>query len=242
MVRQERAVRTRRAILEAAAVVFDERGYDAATIAEILAHAGVTKGALYFHFSSKLELAQGVLDEQFGRCLVPPRASKLQELVDVAMVLAYRMKHEPMLSAGARLSLGPDTLEMRGGAVPGWIEILRRLLKAAKEQGELLPHVDPAETAWILSACWSGVQLYSQTFSDRRDIEARVATLYQHALPGIATPAMLSRLDMAEDRGRRVVAEIAAECGGGGGTGAGAGAGSGVGAGPEACAVQGVRT
>ncbi|WP_449486743.1 ScbR family autoregulator-binding transcription factor [Streptomyces avidinii] len=210
VVRQERAVRTRRAILEAAAVVFDERGFEAATIAEILAHAGVTKGALYFHFSSKQELAQGVLDAQFGKCLVPPRESKLQELVDVAMVSAYRMKHEPMLSAGARLSLGPEPLETRGGAVPGWIELMRRVLSAAKEQGELLPHVDPAETAWILSACWSGVQLYSQTLSDRGDIEGRVATLYQHALPGIATPAMLSRLDMAEDRGRRVMAEVAA--------------------------------
>lgn len=65
MARQERAVRTRRAILEAAAAVFDERGYEAATIADILARAGVTKGALYFHFCSKQELAQGVLDEQF---------------------------------------------------------------------------------------------------------------------------------------------------------------------------------
>ncbi|AWZ10976.1 TetR/AcrR family transcriptional regulator [Streptomyces sp. ICC1] len=210
MVRQERAVRTRRAILEAAAVVFAERGYEAATIAEILAHAGVTKGALYFHFTSKLELAQGVLDMQYDTFLVPPRESKLQEVVDVAMVSAYRIRHEPMISAGARLSLGPETFEIRGGAVPGWIEVLRRLLIAAKNQGELLPHVDPAETAWILSACWTGVQLYSQTFSDRGDIERRVAALYQHALPGIATPAMLSRLDMAEDRGRRVLEEVAA--------------------------------
>lgn len=69
--RQERAVRTRRAILEAAAAVFDERGYEAATIADILARAGVTKGALYFHFSSKQELAQGVLDEQMAEGGVP---------------------------------------------------------------------------------------------------------------------------------------------------------------------------
>lgn len=66
MARQERAVRTRRAILEAAASVFDERGYEAATIADILTRAGVTKGALYFHFSSKQDLARGVLDEQFA--------------------------------------------------------------------------------------------------------------------------------------------------------------------------------
>ncbi|MFI5621692.1 ScbR family autoregulator-binding transcription factor [Streptomyces sp. NPDC051567] len=209
MARQERAVRTRRAILEAAAAVFDERGYEAATIADILSRAGVTKGALYFHFSSKQELAQGVLDEQFGEGGVPPRESKLQELLDVAMVLAFRMKREPMLSAGARLSLGPEMREIfGGGSVPGWIQFTEDLLVQAKAQGELLPHVDPAETAWILSACWAGVQIYSQTLSDREDIEYRVSGLYQHVYPSIATPAVLARLDMDTDRGSRVVTEI----------------------------------
>ncbi|WP_404962554.1 ScbR family autoregulator-binding transcription factor [Streptomyces sp. 147326] len=209
MARQERAVRTRRAILEAAAAVFDERGYDAATIADILARAGVTKGALYFHFSSKQELAQGVLEEQFAEGGVPHRESKLQELVDVALVLAYRMKHEPMLSAGARLSLGPGMRDIfGGGSVPGWIEFTRALLCEAKEQGELLPHVDPAETAWILSACWTGAQIFSQTLNDRTDLEQRVAAVYQHIYPSIATPAVLARLEMGPDRGRRVTVEM----------------------------------
>ncbi|MFG2986926.1 ScbR family autoregulator-binding transcription factor [Streptomyces sp. NPDC048258] len=211
MARQERAVRTRRAILEAAAAVFDERGYEAATIADILSRAGVTKGALYFHFASKQELAQGVLDEQFAEGGVPPRESKLQELVDVALVLAHRMKYQPMLSAGARLSLGPDMREIfGGGSVPGWIEFTEERLAQAKAQGELLPHVDPAETAWIISACWTGAQIYSQTLTDREDIEYRISGVYQHLYPSIATPAVLARLDMGADRGARVVAEIEA--------------------------------
>ncbi|MFC6485855.1 MULTISPECIES: ScbR family autoregulator-binding transcription factor [Streptomyces] len=207
--RQERAVRTRRAILEAAAAVFDERGYEAATIADILARAGVTKGALYFHFCSKQELAQGVLDEQFVEGGVPPRESKLQELFDVAMVLAHRMRRQPLLSAGARLSLEPEMREIfGGGSVPGWIGVVEELLAQAKAQGELLPHVNPAETAWIMSASWTGVQVYSQTLSAREDMERWVSALYQHLYPGIATPAVLARLDMAADRGDRVVEEI----------------------------------
>ncbi|MFG2296211.1 ScbR family autoregulator-binding transcription factor [Streptomyces sp. NPDC048603] len=211
MAKQERAERTRRAILEAAAEVFDERGYEAATIAEILTRAGVTKGALYFHFSSKQMLAQGVLDEQFAEGGVPPRDSKLQELVDAGLVLAHRMKREPLLSAGARLSLGPEIREIfGGGSIPGWIDIATRLLVEAKAQGELLPHVDPAETAWVVSACWTGAQVYSQTLSDRADLEYRVAGVYQHIYPSIATPAVLARLDMAADRGARVAAEVEA--------------------------------
>lgn len=61
MVQQQRAIRTRRVFLEAAAEVFDEHGYDAATISAILERAGLTRGALYFHFTSKEELARGSL-------------------------------------------------------------------------------------------------------------------------------------------------------------------------------------
>lgn len=209
MARQERAVRTRRAILEAAASVFDERGYEAATIADILTRAGVTKGALYFHFSSKQDLARGVLDEQFAEGGVPPRQSKLQELVDTSMVMAHRMQRDPMLSAGARLSLGPDMREIfGGGSVPGWIKVTEEMLIQAKARGELLPHVNTAETAWTLSACWTGVQIYSQTLVNREDIEHRVSVLFEHVYPSIATPAVLARLEMGRTRGAEVVAEM----------------------------------
>lgn len=40
MAQQDRAIRTRRSILEAAAAVFDERGYNSATVGEILTRAG----------------------------------------------------------------------------------------------------------------------------------------------------------------------------------------------------------
>ncbi|MFD6749883.1 TetR family transcriptional regulator, partial [Streptomyces anthocyanicus] len=59
MAKQDRAIRTRQTILDAAAQVFEKQGYQAATITEILKVAGVTKGALYFHFQSKEELALG---------------------------------------------------------------------------------------------------------------------------------------------------------------------------------------
>src|SRR5690349_12195649 len=49
LAQQARAIRTRRTILESAAAVFAERGYERTTIGEILVRAGVTKGALYFH-------------------------------------------------------------------------------------------------------------------------------------------------------------------------------------------------
>ncbi|MEV7936882.1 ScbR family autoregulator-binding transcription factor [Kitasatospora sp. NPDC088264] len=216
MVRQERAIRTRRLILEAAASVFDEHGYEGATIGEVVARAGVTRGAVYFHFASKRELAQGVVEEQFGRDEIPERHCKLQEFVDLGMVVAHLMPGDPLLSAGARLSLGQDVFgDLSGGATPGWIARLEAVLTAAGERGELLPHVLPAETAWLMTGAWTGVQIQSQKMSGRADLERRVAVLYRHVMPSIAVPGVLAALDLGADRGGRVVAELAAARAGG---------------------------
>ncbi|MFG2919742.1 ScbR family autoregulator-binding transcription factor [Kitasatospora sp. NPDC048298] len=211
MVRQERALRTRRLILEAAASVFDEFGYEGATIGEVVSRAGVTRGAVYFHFASKRDLAQGVVEEQFVQDGVPERSCKLQEFVDTGMVVAYLMPRDPLLSAGARLSLGQDLFDDLGsGAIPGWVSRFEVLLTAAGERGELLPHVVPADTAWLLVAAWTGVQIQSQKLSGRADLESRVSALYQHLMPSIAVPGVLGSLQMGPNRGAQVVAEAAA--------------------------------
>ncbi|MFE4972910.1 ScbR family autoregulator-binding transcription factor [Kitasatospora sp. NPDC056651] len=211
MVRQERALRTRRLILEAAASVFDEFGYEGATIGEVVSRAGVTRGAVYFHFASKRDLAQGVVEEQFVQDGVPERSCKLQEFVDTGMVVAHLMPRDPLLSAGARLSLGQDVFDdLGGGAIPGWINRFEALLAAAAERGELLPHVVPADTAWLLVAAWTGVQIQSQKLCGRADLELRVSGLYQHLMPSIAVPGVLGSLQMGPNRGAQVVAEAAA--------------------------------
>ncbi|MFC8366991.1 ScbR family autoregulator-binding transcription factor [Streptomyces sp. NPDC057239] len=207
MARQERAIRTRRTILEAAAAVFDERGYTSATIGEILERAGVTKGALYFHFGSKEELALGVFEEQLAISL-PPQSSKLQELVDSGLVLALRLRTEPLVRASVGLALDQGALGLdRTPAFGMWIDQTTRTLAEAKAGGELLPHVDATETAELLVASFSGVQLMSQLRCQRQDLEHRVAVLFHHMLPGVAVPAVLARLDISQDRAGRLLAE-----------------------------------
>lgn len=55
---------TRGELLAAALRVFARRGYRAASIDEVAAEAGYSKGALYWHFSSKDELLSAVLEER----------------------------------------------------------------------------------------------------------------------------------------------------------------------------------
>jgi AcrR family transcriptional regulator len=60
---------SRERLLEAAAKVFAERGYQAASIDEIAAAAGLSKGAVYWNFSSKDELFHALLEERIDRQL-----------------------------------------------------------------------------------------------------------------------------------------------------------------------------
>lgn len=66
MARQERAERTRIAILDAAAAEFDEHGYEGARLDRIVERTGATKGAVYFHFRSKLDIATALVEESGG--------------------------------------------------------------------------------------------------------------------------------------------------------------------------------
>jgi len=63
MTRDEKKAQTRQRLLDAAAEVFARRGLDGASLDEIAAEAGLTKGAVYSNFANKEELVFEVLDE-----------------------------------------------------------------------------------------------------------------------------------------------------------------------------------
>lgn len=208
MAKQDRAIRTRKAILEAAAAVFDERGYESAKLSDILALAQVTKGALYFHFDSKEDLAHAVLDAQVAVVpTAPPQISKVQEFVDVGMVFAHRLTRDRVLSGSVRLTLDQGGHELdRSGPYREWTEINLRHLTAAKERGELLPHVDPAEVAGLVVAAYAGLNLMTFAMEgDRSSMERWASTLYHHLLPSVVVPAVLTALDLEPGRGARAL-------------------------------------
>jgi TetR/AcrR family acrAB operon transcriptional repressor len=59
---KEEAQETRSQILEAAQKAFYDRGVARTTLADIATLAGVTRGAIYWHFNNKAELVQAMLD------------------------------------------------------------------------------------------------------------------------------------------------------------------------------------
>ncbi|MEU0943053.1 ScbR family autoregulator-binding transcription factor [Streptomyces canus] len=210
MARQERAIRTRRTIVEAAGAVFDEHGYAASTIAMVLERAAVTKGALYFHFSSKESLAQAVLDEQLSLGTVPPHPCKVQEIVDMTFVFGQRLRTNPLLKGSVRLTVdqcAPPGVD-HTGPFRQWSEHLVAILQEARAQGELLPTVEPKDTADLLVGAFAGVQLMSRALHGREDLAHRISVMWAHMLPSIVVPGLLVGLDSRPDRGARVLASL----------------------------------
>ena len=70
---KRREKRPREALLDAAVAEFTSKGYEAATVAGIAARAGVTTGAVYGHFRSKLELLLEAVGLSHGRDVHAPR-------------------------------------------------------------------------------------------------------------------------------------------------------------------------
>ncbi len=63
---KEEAQETRNAILDAAEVVFQEHGVSRTSLAEIAKAAGVTRGAIYWHFENKADLFDAMIQRVFG--------------------------------------------------------------------------------------------------------------------------------------------------------------------------------
>ena len=79
---KEEALETRSKILEAAEQAFYERGVARTTLADIAALAGVTRGAIYWHFSNKADLVQAMLDTLHEPLDELAKASENQDELD----------------------------------------------------------------------------------------------------------------------------------------------------------------
>ena len=123
MAQQERAVRTRNALIESAAELFSKDGFDVVTLSTISARAGVSNGALHFHFASKAALAAAVWEaaaQRLRQITVEGRAGgggagmgeggsaeaggALQVLVDATHALLRGLRHDVILRARKRSS------------------------------------------------------------------------------------------------------------------------------------------
>ncbi|MEU3915667.1 ScbR family autoregulator-binding transcription factor [Streptomyces sp. NPDC029721] len=200
-VRQERAEITRQAILDGAAIAFDHAGFGGTSLSDVVKHAGVTKGALYFHFPSKQALARTLVDEQFQVSEGVPETIEdpgLQTVIDLTHQMASGLRSNVRIRAGIRLVIefgsftDPDPSPYNA-----WIETCRSCLTPAQERGDVLPSVDVSDLSTFLVGSFTGIQVTSHVRTGREDLHARVVDLWTYLLPGIVPPDRLALFDPA---------------------------------------------
>lgn len=78
----------RRKVLDAALTVFAQRGFDGASMDDVAAAAGFTKGALYSNFASKDELFLALMEQQVTR-----RIERIGDLLDPSTINPAEIGH-----------------------------------------------------------------------------------------------------------------------------------------------------
>lgn len=202
--KQERAIRTREVIMRAAAEVFAERGFAGASVSSITKQAGMTLGAMYFHFKSKEALAREIVRDQPGRVRPPKESEGLQHAVDITLSWACQLLDDPVLLAGARLVMDQEAFVDPDGdnSFQQWMQVLADDLRAARDRGELRRHVDPEAVAQLVVDACTGAQMHAQLTSGRRDLPERIADIWRCLLPGLVTPKVAERIELGVERGR----------------------------------------
>ncbi|MFJ6785816.1 ScbR family autoregulator-binding transcription factor [Streptomyces yangpuensis] len=194
--RQERAEITRQSILDGAAIAFDDCGFDGTSLSDVVKHAGVTKGALYFHFPSKQALARTLMDEQFQVSDHLPAVENpgLQTAIDLTHQMAHGLRTNVRIRAGIRLVIEfgsfthPDPTPY-----DAWIDTCRSCLTPAQQAGDIHPALDVNALSVLLVGAFTGIQVTSHVRTRRQDLHTRVADLWTILLPSIVPANRLDR-------------------------------------------------
>lgn len=178
--------------------MFDEHGFNGASLSDILTSAGVTKGALYFHFSSKEELAHALVNEQFSVQNDPPGPHKvgIQSCIDLCHDMAHALQTDVRVRASIRLVIEMGTFaDPTPDAYLQWIDVVRSYMTAASRRGDLRKEHNPDDVArWVIGS-FTGIQIASQVLTGRADIHDRVTAMWKIALPGLVPPRRLARFE-----------------------------------------------
>jgi AcrR family transcriptional regulator len=186
--RAEHTEDTRNALVHAARLLFSTKGYADAGIEEIVASAGVTRGSLYHHFSSKEDLFRAVLAEVAAEAMdLKSERQRVQSQTLTEGAWSWHQLSESMWQY-LDLCLEPEYRQVMlidGPAVLGFEECL----VVAEEHGmatmigllhdavdrELIADVPVTPLAHLLSGLVSSAAVYIVRSPDRE--EARQETL-----------------------------------------------------------------
>ena len=178
-------------LLTAARKVFREKGYEGATISDIVEEAGVAQGTFYLYFPSKkdvvMALGQRVMEEMTARlqATYDPTLSfegRLRNMIEIAFEVGgdypdlCRLVHVGAESVAHEIHENLETNPIHISMV--------QMFQQAIEAGEMEP-LDPELVARLLSRIMPGVLQEAYVFGDGRDAEQLRETMVHILVSGL---------------------------------------------------------
>ncbi len=178
---------TRQRIIEAAAGLFNQRGYEGASLSELMEATGLEKGGIYRHFASKEDLAAQAFDYAWNAA-TEARMHDLDQAensVDqLKQFIANFVERRPAVAGGCPLfntavevddsdsALRDRALE----ALHGWRDHLQSIVKKGIERREIRRGTDAKGLATLIISSLEGALMMSR-LERRRDA---LLTIQQH--------------------------------------------------------------
>ncbi|MEV0088463.1 TetR/AcrR family transcriptional regulator [Saccharopolyspora sp. NPDC050642] len=165
------------AALQRALELFWERGYEATSMADLVAHLGIARASIYATYGGKHELYLKALDRYLQlrdpkvveRLSQPgPALPALRELMDsyIAETLADR---RGCMVVNAAVELAPHDRQVARGVHSSWDVLetsLTSALTRARAQGEVPESCDPRAAARLILVVLQGIRVLGRTDPD----------------------------------------------------------------------------
>ena len=164
---------TRKRIVEAAAPIFNQHGYEGSSLNALMEATGLKKGGIYRHFVSKEELAAEAFDYTWeaawkARLLhVDEKANGIDKLKQLIANFIERRSPVPggcpVLNTAVDADDGNPILRSRvGKALRSWTGRLQAYVEEAQQERDAKPDVDPKDVATLIVASLEGALMMSR--------------------------------------------------------------------------------
>jgi AcrR family transcriptional regulator len=152
---------TEASILAAAVAVFSERGYAAATVADIVQGCGISRGAFYLYFQDKKDVFRELVRRAVADCydVVPVEDGTLRERIRRSTRLhleAYQRNRGILRCLFEVSTVEPEFGDLHNRYRTEFVERIERHLYRAGKAGRCRP-LDPKVTAFSLGCMIGGV-------------------------------------------------------------------------------------
>ncbi len=175
---------TRNFIIQQAAEVFNQQGYQGASMSDIMEATHLKKGGIYNHFQSKDELALAAFDyavdqvrQRYAAALRGKRYApeRLQAIVETFCATA----ESPPIKGGCPLlntavesdDTHPALRNRTQQAMTHWQTMICKIIRGGIQRQELKANTDAATVATILTSSLEGTLMMSQLYGDRIHLE-----------------------------------------------------------------------